>query len=415
MERHKRWQTALIIFVTILTIYNIFPTLLYYSKPLERGIDAKQSESIARTAMSRVNDLESQSISWIKSYCNLLGTKYNSVEIDSAQPQLVKVTFKDGDGAATFKRFLPKAGALIPFYPAQLSVSNSRLTSDANIVYVQRKIPLNFTSDVQKSILTFTEKYGESGQPTPLYAELLQDRLLQLALTTAGVSENAHLLKLALSLNGQPQSDEFLHALTQNILSYSKIFDKNSPALKRFYRSFSQGDFENPSETISQFMSALTGLKERIQLEKIALVEEKKTLQKRGEYLDPSEQQKLDTLISKEERLIEAQAIVSGNKQIFASGNKPWNESEITKELKGGFNLPLEGRNPLIQQFSLDLSKEVAHIQLHPDIVALRNSLEADANQSHLRDELDGLIFNEMARISRDSGEKLMPNRERIS
>ncbi len=43
MEKQKKWQFYLIIAVIVLTIYNILPTVFYYSKPLKSPIDAKQS------------------------------------------------------------------------------------------------------------------------------------------------------------------------------------------------------------------------------------------------------------------------------------------------------------------------------------------------------------------------------------
>ena len=34
MEKQKRWQFYLIIAVLVLTLYNILPTIFFYSKPL---------------------------------------------------------------------------------------------------------------------------------------------------------------------------------------------------------------------------------------------------------------------------------------------------------------------------------------------------------------------------------------------
>ena len=47
MEKQKRWQYYLIVAVIFLTIYNILPTVFYYTKPLKSPIDEKKAQSVA--------------------------------------------------------------------------------------------------------------------------------------------------------------------------------------------------------------------------------------------------------------------------------------------------------------------------------------------------------------------------------
>ena len=61
MEKQKRWQFYLILAVLVLTLYNILPTLFYYTKPLGAPIDQSRAEKIAeacpwtcRTASTRL-------------------------------------------------------------------------------------------------------------------------------------------------------------------------------------------------------------------------------------------------------------------------------------------------------------------------------------------------------------------------
>ena len=92
MEKRKRWQFILITVVILLTIYNILPTVLFYSKPLKEPIGEKKAYEVAEQAASRVNQLEPEAISWLKSYNKLLKTKTKSIQIDPQNPELVHLT-----------------------------------------------------------------------------------------------------------------------------------------------------------------------------------------------------------------------------------------------------------------------------------------------------------------------------------
>ena len=93
MEKNKRWQISLIVVVLLLTLYNILPTLFFYSKPLNEPIGAKQATQIAKTATSRVNSLEKQTENWVYSFAKLLKVKVKSVDISSDLPQEMAVRF----------------------------------------------------------------------------------------------------------------------------------------------------------------------------------------------------------------------------------------------------------------------------------------------------------------------------------
>jgi SecD/SecF fusion protein len=89
MEKQKRWQLYLIIAVIFLTIYNILPTLFYYSKPLEKAISVSEANHIGNEALERVNRLENESLSFVKSFCTLLNVKTTSIDLDEKNPQLI--------------------------------------------------------------------------------------------------------------------------------------------------------------------------------------------------------------------------------------------------------------------------------------------------------------------------------------
>lgn len=100
MEKQKRWQYYLILAVIFLTIYNILPTIFYYSKPLKSPISEKEGMQIAESIALRVNNLENFTLAWLKAQSKNLRLKPAEITLDSEDPRLAKVTFYTAKDAA---------------------------------------------------------------------------------------------------------------------------------------------------------------------------------------------------------------------------------------------------------------------------------------------------------------------------
>ena len=81
MEKQKRWHLYLILAVVLLTVYNILPTLFFYSNPLKKPIGSTESTQVAAGIIERVNNLENFTLSWLRAQSKNLGLK--PVEIHS--------------------------------------------------------------------------------------------------------------------------------------------------------------------------------------------------------------------------------------------------------------------------------------------------------------------------------------------
>src|SRR5580704_17702598 len=143
MEKQKKWQLYLIVAVILLTIYNILPTVFFYSKNLKSPIDEKRSKGVAEQIVERVNALEPQALEWLDSFCNLIKVKPVSIAAQPGQPEFATVSFKNNEDASKFRKFLPRAGALVPFVPAQLSLYDPNDVGNKSVV-IQRRIPVHF-------------------------------------------------------------------------------------------------------------------------------------------------------------------------------------------------------------------------------------------------------------------------------
>ncbi len=154
---NRKWQFLCIMAVMFLTVYNILPTLFFYSKSLHAPISKEQSEAIALAIQGRVNQLEEETLQWMKSYCELIGVHPKKIAIDAENPQWVSVQFLKNEDADRLRQLLPRAGARIPFTPAALILSAT--DSDPKSVLIQRQIPIHLSIDLfswnQKGTLEF--------------------------------------------------------------------------------------------------------------------------------------------------------------------------------------------------------------------------------------------------------------------
>ncbi|MDJ0651394.1 MAG: protein translocase subunit SecD [Simkaniaceae bacterium] len=414
MEKQKRWQFVLITVVVILTLYNILPTVLFYLKPLSKGITESRATTVAQGAINRVNALENESLSWLKSYNKLLGTKPSSIALDPDNPEMIHVKYENEKDAEQMKDHLPRAGFLIPFVPAQLSLIPSEKGLDPTLITIQRKIPIHFDVSKINDYFSFTKKKDSKGKITSLYHQIVDDRLMQLGLAVGGVSENAQYLEAAIHQQGNSRAGEFLQILAQNILTYAKVFGENSAIAKRYYSTVTQGALENKRAAVEQLIGSLEDYRNQIKLQRIALQDAETAKREKGGFLEANEQQQLDYFKALEERLHVAIGIFRRQSVAFISSTSPWTSTNLKQALWfiSKNDEPIETlvaayRSPLVKAINIDWNNEQISLELYEDILNYKRELER--SKSYLTDQLDQLIYNEVARIARETGEKLTP------
>lgn len=414
MEKKNRWQLALILTVIGLTLYNILPTIFFYAKPLNRPIDAKGADEVIESTIVRVNQLEKESISWLESYNSLLHIKGAKIQTNADAPQLISITFVNANDAALFKRNIGRAGSLIPFFPAQLSLQNPSDEGSANetTVLVRRNIPIHFAKDQANHYFTFSEMYNADGSMTKKYENVIQDRILQLAVSIGGPSENAGLVSLAVGPSEAARSEEYLFMIAQGILNIDSTFAAHPNIAKRFYATYTQGMFSDRAAVVSQLIDAMTLLKDQLQTKKIALKEKEK-----GGSLSASDATDLSSYQQKEEELLQAIAILRKEKKAFSSGQTPLSFNAVFQmQSRSPFQqnstkLPLGQYNPLIESVEYQAAGETLTIHLKSDIVELQNQWQSDEDSKAKLDTLNQLIFNEIAGVSRGADELLIPSK----
>lgn len=131
MQSKRKGQIALILAIIGITLYNVLPTLFYYTKPLQESVPADCGKEIGE----RIADLESRSLKWLTSYCKLIGVKPLSLGRDESG--LIAIEFKEKKEALRFRKAFPRAGSLIPNAFEQLLLAPREADTT---VYVLRRL-----------------------------------------------------------------------------------------------------------------------------------------------------------------------------------------------------------------------------------------------------------------------------------
>lgn len=391
MDKHRKWQRFLIITVILLTFYNILPTVFFYSKPLTAPIDEPRAQRIAEQIVDRVNALEISSIEWLGSFCNLLGVKAKNIALDLTEPQIVQVEFSTLDDANTFRAYLQRAGALIPFIPSQLSLYDPENTTTPTVA-VERKIPIHFAKSKLTKTTQFSEKFDAEGAPTALYRGLIEDRALQLGMALAGPSENAELIQ---SLGDHP-GEELVSLLAQRIVAFAQAYGESSEITSRYFSTFTRLASADRSALFQKLVTSMQEAKTSIRKAKTEIEEQK---------ADVIQQQKLEVLSSREHILSSALALVKRHPKAFTTGPAPTNFPSLEAALRASSTqkmqlISLEKANPFIESIAIDWKNDRMSLQLYPAVQETMKENSPATSQ---------LLYNEIALVSRQIGETILP------
>lgn len=409
MEKQKRWQFYLIVAVLVLTLYNILPTIFFYTKPLKAPVDAVRAEQVASSIVDRVNNLEEDSKAWIQSFSHLLGIKPTSIDLVTTNTDLIQVSFKNEQDAALFKRFLPRAGALIPFVPAQLELSSESSDSDNSQVLVQRNVAIQLNPSEMDQLFQYTEKVGHDGKITDLYRDLTNDRVAQMALIIGGPSKQALQMAAVVNVSPSAQSDDAAIAIAKQIVDVDAVFGKNSSIAKRYFASFSQLDSKEGVNATKKFLSRIEEINKKVK-------EQRNSLEKTGDSLSSSQEQELAVLNNQTQALEAGINILRKNGADFEQGNKPLTFERIQNLLvKGQLDastqyINLAGYHPFIKGLTINWDSSQVQVDFYDDVQKTRGLEGHTEKEAYVKDKINQFIINDIAYISRLTDESFKPN-----
>lgn len=408
MEKQKRWQLFVIIAVCLLTLYNILPTIIFYSKPLKQPVDAAYAKNVAVEISERVNKLEKDALQWVHSFCDLLHVKPTSVECLPDDPSIIQLKFANDKERSLFARFLPKAGSLIPFVPSQMALLEE--SSADNSVKVLRNVGIRLNEKETDKLYRFAPKQ-QDGKISDFYFELGADRFASIATQLGGTSPQVN--ETIAVLDEKDNLDALLF-LARKVAKISENFS-GTPFAKRFFGSFTQTDLPNGGGLVERLITRMQESRRSLELKKMAISEERKTKEEKGELIDATKLEMAESFQAQMAILDSAVSALQAEKEAFATQVKPLSRKVVIDWLKSSrqknpnvsatYILPLGQKNPIINEIVLDWASDSITLKLHNDILAIRSKRETAESIKIQQEEISRLLMNELAKLQQSTEE----------
>ncbi len=420
MEKRKPWQLFVIVAVLLLTFYNILPTIFYYSNPLKEPIGTERALVAAEGIVNRTNALEEDAVSWLHAFSKLLHVKPQKIELRDDDVRFVDVVFTSSGDASRFKAFLPKAGALIPFVPAQLQPGTDSVTDNVYTVTVERQIGVHLDPNEISNLFQFSEKFEANGEPTRLHRDLVYDRVSHLAAGFGGTSPRAREV-IALHSGSGAAVQELTVSVAQELVDAEKtLAAKNAPLFRRYLGSYSQGS-DLPQEGAAQALIArMTAVQGQLRAQRQVAAGNEKEADFRS--LDPEVRERITLLDRQLETLTRAIAVVQQHKQDIDAGVEPLTTQGVRLALANGDypiergsrqqRIPLADHNPFIKALRVDWGDEQVVVELQDDVEAIRAQMPQSEEAAYVQDKVGQLVVNSIATVSQQVDETILPQGE---
>lgn len=384
MHTVKRWHAFLILAVIVLTIYNILPTVFFYSKPLKKPVSEKQALNVGSTALSRVNSLEPESLAWAHSQAKNLKVKLKKASIDSDNPQFVHLQFDSPRAASFFAKVLPQAGALIPFAPAQLSLAAHEKGSDT--VTLRRHIGVHFDPTSASDLFTYVPKETKEGKISPMYRSLTIDRTAQMVSYFLTASEASKTLAASEESTATVQ-------VARKLVEFDRIFPHSSEMKTRFFATYFVGSDLSLAQIEQRFRSTASDLS--TQLADLEGKQGKKDL----------------VLILKDQVKVlnQAKDLVNSSASLFKTSLDPVSVEQIQESLIKHSSFSLEKIHPFIASIAINWEHETVDLRLFDDVKSLCAQAHTTESESLKVDLVNQFLYHQITKLARQTDESFLP------
>jgi SecD/SecF fusion protein len=415
MEKQKNWQFYLILAVIVLTLYNILPTIFFYAKPLHDPVDASRAANVSEAIVGRVNGMEEDAQKWLASFCRLLGIKPTEVSFSESNPRLIEISFANVRDANLFRRFLPAAGASIPFVPAQLELAPGSAALENTKVLVARQIGVHLAPEDIEKLFVFSDKRSSDGSITDFYRQIVNSRVELLALAFAGESRQAQELVALSKLPADQQENDAVLSIARNIVDVQSSFANEPSFRQRYFASLTQTAAADSDSLLTVLIARMEAVKKDLAQQQQSLQKELQGLAAGGVQIDGDQKQHLALLERQGALLDSAIALVSKERSQF-KGSKPLSHEEIAAKLKAGASMgdqqmvSLDGRNPYVEALLIDWENGRVILQFYSDIARMRDFANQTELAAYTRDKVNQYIINDIAAASQYADEKIVPS-----
>lgn len=238
MNQTRCWQKVLIAVVLLLTIYNILPTIIYYSQPLNAPINQYQGEEIEKKFLVRAIESPEKTKEWLLGLFSNLQVKPKSIEIDPKNSTMIHAQFVTASDAQKVSQWIEYAGSLSIFEKARqpfiANIDGTHVTIALRVPYIPK------TVEEGKSLYTFIKKENaeNSGSLSEEYLQYIGGRYIPIVeIMTDGFFLENEARQVAKVLENKykdapPLSSEMKHDLVRPFLSkigaYTALLQKKS-------------------------------------------------------------------------------------------------------------------------------------------------------------------------------------------
>ena len=403
MEKQQRWRFVVILAVLAWTLYSIFPTIIYYSRPLSQPVDEKGAEAIEAEIANRVNSLVPETEDWIHAFCKLIGVHPSKIVVDPTDSSIITFEVASPEEASLVQRFLPRAGILVPFKPAQIFLDAVHGKS----IRVNRHVSVTMKKGDLQEYFSFLWKRDAEGRPTEQYIDLVVPRFVEVAYACSGTSPQAEALSVALQKNDV----QALEKIVSDVAEWKKTLSSDSALAARLLQNLVQG-----RGGLEALTAKLDSEATRLGSERAAAEAEQNDTIAKGKVVSSSSLDRVRGLTTRIERYRDVAAWLTAQKSNAMEKVQPLTKDELFTWVRqarvGGpktiYTLSLENRNPLIASVAIDWTQDHIRLELHPDVAEiLLEATPTTESAARLKDSVGAMVMNEVARVSRQANETL--------
>ena len=390
MEKIKRWHLAVIAAVLGWTLYTILPSIIYYTKPLDQPVDAKQASTIESGIVTRLEDLKQDSIDWVYAFCKMVGVVPKKVVINQNDPGSIDLEVSSDADVGKIRTLFPQAGYSIPFKPMQLFLGNI----DGKKIQIIRRLGVDINTSNKDEFFSFIEKKDSSGKISKAYFDLAKERFVNVAYAVFGSSPLSQELSLALASS---ENKEAFQRLVSTIEEWSSL--KNTPIFSRFIESLFR---RKDSTSFDAFLNLVKEDREKAQTEldtASAEVAERK-----------------EELSRKIEKLQLVEKMLSSQKKLLSQLTPPLSREDLEKTLTKAYELHPEAPsfilsydtlNPFIASITLDWNSDGISLELHQDVGSLLEQKTSTEEATRVQDILRRMVLSSISSLSQETNESI--------
>lgn len=380
MEKKQQWRLVVILLVLSFALYNVLPTVLYYTKPLSSPIDEKRAELIAKDVAERLEGNNQAILDRLKSFADQAGISFSKISIDEKDPSTIVCSISSKEDLAKVQSYLPYLGVASQDLSEQFFVVKAE---DGEIVLVRHPI-VQMPQDKIHTFFTFIPLLDKAGKPTAEWVSLASNRFVTLA---QAMRDPLHLKSDVERATSEKNWESACSSLTQRLGDWIDSFGSDTRLFDIVRVSLVQ---EIDNGRVKLFLQRLMDQKMAMQKEKTSK-HDGATVQDKRLLLD---EERLDRIIAFMNKVSKAPSVkippVPTQKDVEA----------CLKAHNGVATLSLATIHPFFSKMILDVSRNV--IELAPVDLRAMNGTSTKGSEDMVRT----LFFEEIARLSDVSGER---------